>query len=220
MSKDKKAFGLVKDFIKHNILYVLAMMILYFVLNMGEERLSPLILSYGHTYLDYALAAVRMFLQTALSCILIFIWYKKKDPATKFSLLGAVKLFCSTLLVSLVVSTLTITVIGIPFAVWFFLRSDFFMNIYFTSDKKGIISSIGESFRRTKGQAKRYLIYNLKFLSFYFIITVAFMFLSVVATMTSTASTVMSFVSSLFTSVFMPYRFLIKCGFYDEYLNS
>ncbi len=220
MNKDKNAFSLVKTFIRQNIPYILLMALVFFALSLAEEKLSALLLSHGHTYLDYSLAVVRMFFQTALSSILIFIWYKKKDTAVKFTFPDALKLFCSTLLVSLASACMVVTVIGLPFAIWFFLRSDFYMNTFFTTDKKGILSCIKESLRRTKGFASDYFRYNLKYLLFYFIITTILMFLSTTSYLSGNAVTVMSIVSSLFTAIFMPYRFLIKCGFYDEYLNK
>ncbi len=220
MNKDKQAFSQVKTFIKQNIPLFLLMALLFFALSFAEGKISSLLLSYGHNYLDYAVAVVRMFLQTALSSILIFTWYKKKGDLSKFAIPDALKLFCSTFLFSLACASMVVTVVGIPFAVWFFLRADFYMNIYFTTDKKGIISCIRESLKQTKGFARDYLRYNLKYLLFYFIITTVLMFFSSTSYLTGTAVTVMSIVSPLFTAIFMPYRFLIKCGFYDEYLNN
>lgn len=219
MNKNKQAFSFVKSFTKQNFLCISAMITLFFLMGIGEEKLSALLISHGHTYLDYTLAVVRMFLQTALSCVLVFIWYKKKDSTVTFSFFGTLKLFCSTFLVSLTLAFLVATIIGIPVALWLFLRFDFYMNTFFTSDKKGIVSCIGESFRKTKGFAKKYFVYNLKYLMFYFIITIALMMLSAFASLTGSAATVMSIVSALFTAVFMPYRFLIKCGFFDEYIG-
>ncbi len=220
MNRYKKAFSLVRDFYKHNFLPVIIMILLCFGITVGADELSDLLISHNLTYIDYALAVVNMFLQSVLSCSLIFIWYKKKGNAAAFSPLSAIKLFCSMLLVSLLLAALTVTVIGIQFAVWFFLRLDFYINIFMTSDKNGIVSCIRESFRRTKGLAKPYFIYNLRYLSFYIIVTTVLILLSTTASLTGYAAEAMNIVSTVFSAVFLPYRFLIKCGFYDEFLGQ
>lgn len=220
MNRDKKAFSLAKSFIKQNVLCILAFMIVYFLIGLGFEKLSDFLLSKELTYVDYALAVVRMFIQNTVTFMVVYIWYKKKPTDTKFSPLSAIKLFCSTLLVSLALVSSAITVIGIPFAVWLFLRFDFYINIFFTSDNKGIFSCLRESFRRTKGYAKPYLVYNIKYLAFYYIIIAVLLTFSAAAILTGVNSTTVDLIFTAISSIFMPYKYLLKCSFYDEYLTD
>ena len=220
MKRDKNAFSLAKNFIKQNIFLILAFIIIYFLIGIGFEKLSDFVLSKELTYVDYSLAVVRMFIQTVVSFILIFIWYKKKETDAKFSVATAIKLFFSTLLVSLALVSLSVTIVGIPFAIWLFLRFDFYINIFFTTDNKGIISPIRESFKITKGHAKKYLVYNIKYLAFYYIIMAVLLGFSVPSVLAGISSATVGLISTVFTSIFTPYKYLLKCGFYDEYLSG
>ena len=220
---DKKAFSLVRKFIKAKPWLILGTVVLLLALSFGEQQLSAVLTTAGLTYADVGLAVIRMILQSALMTVLVLSWHRRSDTAAPFAAIDILKLFLSTFLLTLAYTACVVTVVLIPLAVWLFLRTDFYMNYYITGKSNGVFSCIGTSFRRTKGHAKRYLIYNVKYLLFYFLIQFALAGVAmakVAVQFPDTVSTALDIFDLVFTSVFMPYRFLLKCGFYETYLHK
>ena len=212
---DKKAFSLVLRFMRRNWKIVVLLIVLMFGITFGEQQLSTALQEANLKVADYALAMVRMILQTALSTVLVFVWHKQNETAAPFSAVDILKLFVTNLAVTLLLTLGLVLIVTIPLAVWLYLRLDFYMNEYITGRSNGVFSCVGSSFRRTKGFAKRYLVYNIKYLLFYFLIEFAVTGFSL-AYKLSLPDGVQIF-DVIFTSLFMPYRFLIKCGFYTVY---
>ena len=96
------------------------------------------------------------------------------------------------------------------------------MNTYITGRSNGVFSCVGESFRTLKGRTGRYFVFILKYLAFYFLIEIAVTLLSVVpgVPLSESARTALDVFDVIFHSLFMPYRFLLKCGYYDEVLTA
>lgn len=219
---DKKAFSLVKAFFKEKPWQILAMIVLMLLLTFGERELSEILVDADLLYADYGLAVIRLILQSALSTILVLSWHKRKEDAAPFSAVDILKIFIPAFLMTIAITFCMVLVVTIPLGVWLYLRTDFFMNFYITGRSNGVFSCVGASFRATKGYAKRYLVYNAKYLWFYFLVEAAMMFFAgaqFVSTVSPNIEFVMDILDAVVLSVFMPYRYLIKCGFYEVYLH-
>lgn len=218
---DKKAFTSVWAFMRRNIKIVLLLIVLMLGITFGERQLSTVLQQADLKILDYALAMVRMVLQTMLSTALVFLWHKQKETAAPFSAVDILKLFVTNLVVTVLLSLCVVLVVTIPLAVWLYLRFDFYMNEYITGRSNGIFSCVGSSFRRTKGFAGRYLVYNIKFLLFYFVVEFALTGFMIARGQMLPAGwqTGLDIFDAVFLSVLMPYRFLLKCGFYTVHFE-
>ena len=218
----KKAFSFVRAFLRRNWKIVLLLIVLMLGITFGEQQLSTVLQQADLKVLDYGLAMVRMILQTALSTILVFLWHKQNETAAPFSAVDILKLFVTNLVVTVMLSFFTVLVVTIPLAVWLYLRLDFYMNEYITGRSNGIFSCVGSSFRRTKGYAKRYLVYNIKYLLFYFVIEFAITGFTMLrgSFLPDALQTGLDVFDAIFLSVLMPYRYLIKCGFYTVQLEG
>lgn len=221
-SMDKKAFSSVVRFMKEKPWLILGMIAAMLVLTFGEHALSDVLLDVELTYADYGLAVIRLILQTALSAVLVFAWHKDQNEAAPFAAVDILKLFVTTFVTTVAVTFLMVTVVLIPLGVWLYLRMDFYMNTYITGRSNGVFSCVGESFRMVKGKTGRYLLFNLKYLAFYFVVEIAVTLLSVIPNIPLTESmrTALDIIDAVFLSVFMPYRFLLKCGYFDEVLTE
>ena len=219
---DKRAFRLVTDFMKRNWKVVLLLIVLMLGISFGERQLSNALQAADLQAIDVGIAVIRMFLQTALSTILVFLWHKQNDSAASFSVTDILKLFVPNLLVTVLLALCVVLVVTIPLAIWLFLRLDFYMNEYITGRASGMFSCIRSSFRSTKGLAGKYFVYNVKYLLFYFLVEFAlsgvtiFSFLAI----PESSQLALDVFDIVFLSVFMPYRFLIKCGFYTMRLQG
>lgn len=245
---DKKAFSLVRQFIRQKPWIVICMIVLMLALTFGEKALSDVLKAVELNYIDYGLAVIRLLLQTGLSSVLIYAFHKQRIPSVSLTAVDIVKLFFTGILVSLVETTcfvlglfVPLVLVGfmqkgvavmllcvafflfVPLGVWLFLRLDFAMNVYITGRDPRMLSCIRTSFRVTKGFVRRYLVYNLKYLLFYFVIELvlaAFGLLPQTAGVSEGLLKGIDVVDAVFLSVFMPYRYLIKCGFYEVYLQE
>lgn len=218
---DKKAFTSVLRFMKAKPWLIVGMIAAMLALTFGEQKLSDVLLEVELTYADYCLAVIRLILQTALSAVLVFAWHKEKNEAAPFAAFDILKLFVTTLVTTVAVTFLMVTVVLIPLGVWLYLRIDFYMNAYITGRSNGVFSCVGESFRMVKGKTGRYLLFNLKYLAFYFLIEIAVTLLSVFpfAALSDGMRAALDVFDVVFLSLFMPYRFLLKCGYFDEVLT-
>lgn len=245
---DKKAFSLVRRFIRQKPWIVLAMIALMLALTFGEKALSDVLAAAELNYIDYGLAVIRLLLQTGLSSVLIYAFHRQHSASVSLTAVDIVKLFLTGILVSLVETTCFVLglfvplvlvgfmemgvatvllcalfVLFVPLGIWLFLRLDFAMNVYITGRDARMFSCIRTSFRATKGCVRRYLVYNIKYLLFYFaieLILAGFGFLPHAADVSETLLKTIDIVDAVFLSVFMPYRYLIKCGFYEVYLQE
>ena len=219
---DKKAFSSVLRFMKAKPWLIIGMIAAMLALTFGEQRLSDVLLEVELTYADYGLAVIRLILQTALSAVLVYAWHKDKNEAAPFAAVDILKLFVTTLVTTVAVTFLMVTVVLIPLGVWLYLRIDFYMNTYITGKSNGIFSCVGASYRMMKNKVGRYLVFVLKYLAFYFVIEIAVTLLTVVPvfSLSESARTALDVVDVVFTSLFMPYRFLLKCGYYDTVLTE
>ncbi len=219
---DKKAFLSVLRFMKAKPWLILGMIAAMFALTFGEQKLSEVLQEAELTYVDYGLGVIRLILQTALSAVLIFAWHSDKKEAAPFAAIDILKLFITTFVTTVAVTLLMVTVVLIPVGVWLYLRIDFYMNTYITGKSNGVFSCVGASFRMVKGKTGRYLLYNLKYLAFYFVVEIAVTLLSVVpgVPLSEGARAALDVFDVVFLSLFMPYRFLLKCGFFDEVLTE
>ena len=211
---------------RRNRKVMLLMIVLMFGITFGEHQLSTVLRQADLKFLDYGLALIRMILQTALSTALVFLWHKQNNTAAPFAAVDILKLFLPNLAVTLLLSFCTVLIVTFPLAVWLYLRLDFYMNEYITGRSNGTFSCIGGSFRRTKGYTKRYLVYNIKYLLFYFVIEFALTGITAAGTirggglLSEHMQTVLDIFDVMFLSILMPYRYLIKCGFYSTYLQQ
>lgn len=219
---DKKAFLLAKDYIKRNPLIVIGMIVVMFLISFGEQAISSVLTDADLQYVDYGVAVVRMILQSALSTVLVYTWYKQKDKAAPFSAVDILKLFVASLITTIAITFCIVLIVLLPLGIFLYLRWDFFMNRYITGKSNGIFSCIGSSFRMSKGFGGKYFVFNLKYLSFYFIIEVIITICSLFfeGAIPAGVYTAMNIFDMVFLSVFMPYRFLVKCGFYDVYFGE
>lgn len=244
---DKKAFSSVLQFMKSKPWLILGMIGAMLLLTFGEQALSDVLLEVELTYADYCLAIIRLILQTVLSAVLVYAWHKEKNEAAPFAAVDIPKLFVTTLFTTVSIAFCIVASLLIPAVVWLaaqsaaavipafivcaalipvgiflYLRIDFYMNVYITGKSNGIFSCVGGSFRMTKGKAGKYLLFNLKYLAFYFLVELVVTFLSVFPgiPLTESARTALDVTESLFLSLFMPYRFLLKCGYYDVVLTE
>ena len=240
---DKKAFSLVRQFIRQKPWIVLGMIGLMLALTFGEKALSDVLEAAELEYVDYGLAVIRLLLQTGLSSVLIYAFHKQRIPSVSLTAVDVVKLFVTGILVSLIETTcfvlgvmpvflmtlggaaapLFVFFLFIPLGAWLFLRLDFAMNVYITGRDPRMFSCIRTGFRATKGFVGRYLLYNVKYLLFYFVIELALAACSFLPQTTDSMTTlvhVVDVIDAVFLSVFMPYRYLIKCGFYEVYLQE
>ncbi len=219
---DKKAFSSVLRFMKAKPWLVVGMIAAMFVVTFGEQMLSGVLQDADLKYADYGLGVIRLILQTALSVVLVYAWHRDRNEAAPFSAVDIPKLFVTTLVTVLCVTFLMVTVVLIPLAVFLYLRFDFYMNTYITGRSNGVFSCVGESFRTLKGRTGRYFVFILKYLAFYFLIEIAVTLLSVVpgVPLSESARTALDVFDVIFHSLFMPYRFLLKCGYYDEVLTA
>ena len=219
---DKKAFSSVLRFMKAKPWLILGMIAAMLFVTFGEQKISDVLVDADLKFADYGLAVIRLILQTALSAVLVFAWHKDKNEAAPFAAVDIPKLFVTTFVTTVLITFLMVTVVLIPLGVWLYLRIDFYMNTYITGRSNGVFSCVGESFRAVRGKAGRYLLFNLKYLAFYFIIEIAVTLLSVLpgVPLSESARTALDVFDVVFLSVFMPYRFLLKCGFYDEVLTE
>ena len=219
---DKKAFLSVLRFMKAKPWLILGMIAAMLALTFGEQKLSDVLQDAELIYVDYGLAVIRLILQTALSAVLVFAWHKDRRDAASFGAVDILKLFVTTLVTTVAVTFLMVTVVLIPLGVFLYLRIDFYMNTYITGRADGIFSCVSESFRMVKGKTGRYLLFVLKYLAFYFVIEIAITLLSVIPgiPLSEGVRTALDVTESIFLSVFMPYRFLLKCGYYDEVLTG
>lgn len=220
---DKKAFALVRNFFREKPAQIIGLVVLMLILTFGERELSDILTDADLVYADYGLAVIRMILQSALSTALVLSWHKREGNAAPFSAVDILKVFVPTLLMTVSVTFCIVLVVTIPLGVWLYLRTDFFMNFYITGRSNGVFSCVGASFRATKGMAKRYFAYNLKYLSFYFLVEVImalFVAAQAFQAVSAQLSWVLDCVDAVFLSLFMPYRYLIKCAFYSVYLHK
>ncbi len=219
---DKKAFSSVLRFMKAKPWLILGMIAAMLFVTFGEQKISDVLVDADLTFADYGLAVIRLILQTALSAVLVFAWHKDKNEAAPFAAVDIPKLFVTTFVTTVLITFLMVTVVLIPLGVWLYLRIDFYMNTYITGRSNGVFSCVGESFRAVRGKTGRYLLFNLKYLAFYFIIEIAVTLLSVLpgVPLSEGARTALDVFDVVFLSMFMPYRFLLKCGFYDEVLTE
>ncbi len=219
---DKQAFSSVLRFIKAKTWLIVCMIVAMFALTFGEQKLSDVLLEVELNYADYGLAVIRLILQTALSAVLVFAWHRDKNEAAPFAAVDILKLFVTTLVTTVAVTFCIVTVVLIPLGVWLYLRIDFFMNVYITGRSNGVFSCVGESFRMMKGKTGRYLLFNLKYLAFYFVIEIAVTLLSVIPgiSLSDGMRAALDIFDPIFLSLFMPYRFLLKCGYFDEVLTE
>lgn len=219
---DKKAFSSVLRFMKAKPWLILGMIASMLLLTFGEQQLSDVLLDAELTYADYGLAVIRLILQTALSVVLVLAWHRDRKNAAPFAAIDIPKLFVTTLVTTIAVTFLMVTVVLIPLGVFLYLRIDFYMNTYITGRSNGVFSCVGESFRMTKKKTGRYLVFNLKYLAFYFLVEIIVTLLSVIPgiPLSEGARTALDVIDAVFLSLFMPYRFLLKCGYYDEVLTE
>lgn len=234
---DKKAFLSVLRFMKAKPWLILGMIGAMLLLKFGEQQLSDVLREVDLTYVDWGLGVIRLILQTALSAVLVFAWYKDKDKAAPFAAVDILKLFVTTFVTTVGVTLCMVTIVLIPLGVWLYLRIDFYMNTYVTGKSNGIFSCVGASFRTMRGRTGRYLWFNIKYLLFYFLVlfilfAVSFLislpeelrtYVSVILPDLPTSerlSTTLDVIYAVFLSLFMPYRFLLKCGYYDEVLEG
>lgn len=219
---DKKAFLSAIRFMRENLLTVILVIVLMLGLTFGEHALSDVLQNADLNTADVCLAVMRLFLQTALSTVLVYIWHRKNGTAAPFSVTDIFKLFVPNLLVTFLLSLLLVGVVTIPLCVWLYLRLDFYMNEFITGRSGGIFSCIRGSFRRTKGYARRFLVYNLKFLLLYFVVELAVTTLTVLggAVLSESVNKALDVFDLVFLSVLMPYRYLLQCGFYSTYLQE
>lgn len=220
---DKKAFSLVRAFFREKPAQIIGLVVLMLLLTFGERELSDILTDADLVYADYGLALIRMILQSALSTVLVLSWHKRKGDAAPFSAVDILKIFVPTLLMTVSITFCMVLLVTIPLGVWLYLRTDFFMNFYITGRSNGVFSCVGASFRATKGMAKRYLAYNVKYLSFYFLVEVLmalFAAAQALKPISPQISAVLDGFDAVFLSLFMPYRYLIKCAFYDVYLHK
>ena len=217
----KKAFSRVLAFMKTKPWLILAMIAAMLLLTFGEQALSGVLIEADLAAADYVLGVIRLVLQTALSTVLVLVWYRDRQKAAPFSAVDILKLFVTTLLTTLLLTFCVVSVVLLPLGVWLYLRLDFYMNVYITGRSNGIFSCLGESFRMTKGHAAKYLVYNIKYLLVYFLIEFAVTIVTTIPSFTHTplpgaVQTAADVFYPIFVSVLMPYRYLLKCGFYDE----
>lgn len=234
---DKKAFSSVLRFMKAKPWLVVGMIAAMFVVTFGEQMLSDVLQDADLTYADWGLGVIRLILQTALSVVLVYAWHRDRNEAAPFSAVDIPKLFVTTLVTVVCITVLMVTVVLIPLAVFLYLRFDFYMNTYITGRSNGVFSCVGESFRMTKGRTGRYFLFNLKYLAFYFIVEAVLYMLSFLismpdelratllpglagASLPADLSKAVDIIYVIFMSLFMPYRFLLKCGYYDEVLKA
>ena len=243
---DKKAFSSVLRFMQAKPWLILGMIAAMLLLTFGEQKLSAVLVEVELTYADYVLAVIRLILQTALSVVLIFVWHKSQNEAAPFAAVDILKLFVTTLVAfapvflaasavlvllwiglflqktAVIVLSFALAALLTPFVLRLYLRIDFFMNVYITGRSNGILSCIGESFRTMKGKAGRYFVFNLKYLAFFFLIEIALAFPALIPSLElpDGLRTALDIFDPIFLSVFMPYRFLLKCGYYDMVLTE
>lgn len=220
----KKAFSRVLAFMKRKPWLILGMIAAMLVLTFGEQALSGVLIEADLAAADYVLGVIRLVLQTALSTVLVLVWYRDRDKAAPFAAVDILKLFVTTLLTTLLITFCVVSVVLLPLGIWLYLRWDFYMNAYITGRSCSIFSCVGESFRMTKGHAAKYLVYNIKYLLFYFVIELAVTVATTVPDFTHTPlpgvlQTMSDVCYPIFVSVLMPYRYLLKCGFHDEILE-
>ena len=219
---DKQAFRSIWFFMRRNWKTILLLTVLMFGVKFGEQQLSDALWQADLKAFDYGLVVVRLVLQTTLSTILVFLWHKQHGTAAPFSVADILKLFVTSLTVTIALTLCKVLIVTIPLAVWLCLRTDFYMNEYITGRSNGVFSCIGSSFRRTKGFARPYLIYNLKYLLFFILVEFAVTAFSISRGVWQSvgATPGLDVFDAVFTSVLMPYRFLLKCGFYSAYLDE
>lgn len=234
---DKKAFSSVLRFMKAKPWLIVGMIAAMFVVTFGEQMLSDVLRDVELTCVDWGLGVIRLILQTVLSVALVYAWHKDRNEAAPFSAVDIPKLFVTTLVTVVCVTFLMVTVVLIPLAVFLYLRFDFYMNTYITGRSNGVFSCVGESFRMTKGRVRRYFVFNVKYLAFYFLVETVLFLLSFLigmpeelraalvpgladVSLSDGLSKAVDVVYVIFMSVFMPYRFLLKCGYYDEVLKT
>lgn len=219
---DKKAFRTAVSFMRRNVKIVLLMIVLMLGVSVGEYRLSSVLQAADLQWADIGLAVVRMFIQASLSVILVYLWHKQQDESLSFLATDLFKLFVPTFLVTVLLSFCVVLVVTLPLAVWLFLRLDFYMNEYITGNANGMFSCIGASFRRTKKTAGRYFVFNLKYMLFYFVIEFVLTGITryTFPSIPDAVLTGLDIFELVFLSVFMPYRFLLKCGFYSTCLQD
>ncbi len=240
---DKKAFALVRQFIRSKPWVILGMIALMLALTFGERALSDTLRSAELQFVDYGIAAIRMLLQTGLSVVLVYAFHKQRIPDVSLAAVDIIKLFFTGVLVSFVEALclvaglipLFLLSLGsmppwtgvlfllVPLGVWLFLRLDFAMNVYITGRDPRMFSCIRTSFRASRGHTARYLLYNIKYLLFYFVIELLLVAAAPQAGMGEMSEALVNGIDifdAVFLSVFMPYRFLLKCGFYEVYLQE
>ena len=205
----------IRAFIKSRPWLILGMIGATLLLTVGEQLLSDVLQEADLKFADVCLAVIRMILQTALSVVLIRFWYKDRDKAAPFAAVDILKLFVASFLTLLLIVFCLVSVVLSPLGVWLFLRMDFFMNTYITGRSNGVFSCVGASFRASKGHAGRYLVYNIRYLLFYFLIELAITAVSVsagfsVSPVPAAVQKALDIFYPLFISVLMPYRYLLK----------
>ena len=217
----KKAFSRVLAFMKSKPWLILGMIAAMLLLTFGEQALSGVLIEADLNIADYVLGLIRLVLQTALSTVLVLFWYRDEDKAAPFAAIDILKLFVTSLLTTLLIVLCLVSVVLLPLGVWLYLRWDFYMNAYITGRSNGIFSCVGESFRLSKGHTAQYLLYNVKYLLVYFLIEFAVTIVTTYMSFTHAAvpagiQTAVDVFYPAFVAVLMPYRYLLKCGFYDE----
>lgn len=221
----KKAFLDVLAFMKSKLWLILGMIAAMLLLTFGEQALSDVLVEAELVAADVVLGMIRLVLQTALSTVLILFWYRDRGRAAPFAAVDILKLFVATLLTTLLEVICVMSVVLLPLGVWLFLRWDFYMNVYITGRSNGVFSCIGESFRATKGHAAKYLVCNVKYLLVYFLVELAVAVVTAYAkitdaTLSGGVQIAVDILYPVFVSVLMPYRYLLKCGFYDAVLKE
>lgn len=234
---DKKAFSSVLRFMKAKPWLILGVIAAMLLMTFGEQMLSDVLRDVDLTYADWGLGVIRLILQTALSSVLVFAWHKERNNAAPFAAVDILKLFVTTFVTIVVVSLCMLSIVLLPLGVILYLRFDFYMNTYITGRSNGIFSCVGASYRLVKGKTGRYLLFNIKYLAFYFLVEVALFLVSFLvglpeelreailpnmadSAMIEALGRAVDVIYVVFMSLFMPYRFLLKCGYYDEVLTE
>lgn len=231
---DKRVFSSVMRFVKAKPMLIVGMVCAMLFITFGDQKVSEVLRDAELNAAYWGLGAIRLILQTALSAILVFVWHRDRKEAAPFAAVDILKLFLTTLFANAaIVGCMVIP----PLGIWLYLRFDFYMNAYITGRSTGIFSCIGASFRMTKGKTARYLLFNLKYLLVLlaagFAVTLlseilrlpteqSAMILSLIPglSLPDGAGTVLNVAQLVFASLFMPYRILLKCGYYDEVLEG
>ena len=115
---DKKVFSSVLRFVKAKPWLILGMIAAMPFLNFGDPKLSEVLRDTELTAVDWGLWVIYRILQTALSAVLVFAWYRDKKKAAPFAAVDILKLFLTTLVTTAVV---TVCILIPPLGIWLFL---------------------------------------------------------------------------------------------------